>query len=125
MTLGYMRKIDTISNLIKDLSYLKFHEDLVNGVKIELINNVEFLARTLFEDNKPKVIQINNKLCKMSLSKLMIKVLLHELVHIKTEMDFPGNNGHGDNYRIMCECYKIPFYEKIPITKGEKEELGI
>lgn len=123
MTLEYMRKIDTISNLIKDLSNLKFHEDLVKDMKIELVDNVEFLARTGFnEKGKAIAMEINRKITKVNLKKVFIKVLLHEIAHIVAESKYVYS-GHGEKYKHTCMLLGIPYYEKIKLTKEEMEEF--
>lgn len=114
---------DLVLSIIDSVSLFVLDKKITNKINIVLVDNVDFLARTGFNENSKAIaMEINRKITKINLKKVFVKVILHEIAHIVAESKY-GYSGHGEKYKHTCMLLGIPYYEKIKLTKEEMEDI--
>lgn len=123
LTLDYL-SFDLVLRTINSISLMIIDKKIVDKIDIKIVENVDFLARTGFDENgTAKIMEINKKITKVKLKKIFFKVILHELAHIIAEKKY-GYSGHGEKYEHTCRLLGIPCNKKITLSKEEMEEMN-
>lgn len=123
LTLDYL-SFDLVLRTIDSIALTIIDKRIVDKVEIRIVDNVDFLARTAFDENgMAKIMEINKKITKVKLKKLFFKVILHELAHIVAEKKY-GYSGHGEKYEHTCRLLGIPCNKKIILSEDEMEEMN-